>query len=75
MTTILRNDKGTSNWQSYHNAAFAAIGYGFQDESLIQQSIYGKSGYLFQVENSMMDDGIWLENSIGNFRNFIEFSY
>ena len=73
MTTISRNDKGTSNWQSYHNAAFAAVGYALNDNSLINKSINGNSGFIFQLQNSMQDDGIWYENSLG--KNFLSLQF
>ena len=70
--TIQRNNAGISNWQTWHNAALSNIGYCFNDTSLVNTSLYGKSGFLFQLENAMYDDGIWHENSFGKlvFGNF-----
>ena len=63
--TLQRNDVGTSNWQSWHNAAIGGVGFLFEDPTLWNATIYGKSGFLFQLENAMMDDGMWHEISLG----------
>ena len=65
IAAIQRNDAGISNWQAWHNAAIGGVGFLFEDSKLYNVSIYGKSGFLFQMQNSMMDDGIWYENSLG----------
>ena len=65
-TTIRRNDAGTSNFQAWHNAAVGGIGFLFEDADLIDFSIHDPdNGFLFQLQNSVMDDGMWYENSIG----------
>ena len=61
--TILRNDAGISNWQTWHNAAIAAIGFTIGDHPLIQKAIFGKSGMLFQFQNSILKDGFWFEGT------------
>ena len=61
--TILRHDAGISNWQTWHNAAVAAIGFTIGDQSLIQKAIFGKSGMLFQFKNSILKDGFWFEGT------------
>jgi hypothetical protein len=44
VTTIQRNDAGQSNWQAWHNAAIASVGFEFNDVSLYNATFYGKSG-------------------------------
>jgi len=60
---ILRNDMGISNWQSWHNAAIAAIGFTLGDEKMVDHAIKGKSGILFQMEKSILNDGFWYEGT------------
>lgn len=61
--TILRNDMGVSNWQSWHNAALTSIGYCIGDEKMVNDAIFGKSGFKFQMAKSVLDDGFWYEGS------------
>ncbi len=61
--TIQRNDMGVSNWQSWHNAALSSIGYCLGDERLVSDAIEGKSGFRFQMKNSVLKDGFWYEGS------------
>lgn len=61
--TIQRNDMGISNWQSWHNAALSSIGYCLGDERLVLDAIDGKSGFRFQMKNSVLKDGFWYEGS------------
>jgi len=61
--TIRRNDSGISNWQSWHNAGVAAVGFCLQDEELASHAIHGKSGLVFQLENSVLKDGFWYEGT------------
>jgi len=62
---IRRNDAGASNWQSWHNAAVAAVGFGLQDARLTADALYGPSGFDFQMRNSVTADGFWYEGSWG----------
>ena len=62
---IQRNDAGISNWQSWHNAAIAAVGFATSDPRLQSQAINGSSGFLFQMENSITLEGLWYEGSWG----------
>lgn len=61
--TIERNDTGISNWQSWHNAAIAAAGFTLGDDALIAQAIDGKSGFRFQMKNSVVGEGFWYEGA------------
>jgi hypothetical protein len=72
-TKVLRNtaaviakyDAGTSNWQSWHNAALLAIGLELNDRALIDLAINGQSGFHFQLLHSITPDGPWIEGSWG----------
>ena len=61
--TIARNDMGVSNWQSWHNAALYAIGRVLGDDRLTSRAIHGRSGFLFQMEHSVLPDGFWYEGA------------
>ncbi len=60
---IQRNDAGISNWQSWHNAAIGAVGFALRDSGLIEQAIDGKSGFRFQMRNSVIGEGFWYEGA------------
>lgn len=60
---IRRNDKGISNWQSWHNAALGAIGRSVGDAKLFRAAIDGKSGLRFQLRRSVRPDGWWHEGT------------
>ena len=61
--TIQRNDMGVSNWQSWHNGAFATIGYCLQDADLVAKAINGPHGFKWQLKHSILPDGFWYEGS------------
>ncbi len=61
--TIRRHDAGISNWQSWHNAGMAAVGFCLQDDDIASQAINGKSGLRFQFGNSVLSDGFWYEGT------------
>ncbi|MBX7245634.1 MAG: heparinase II/III family protein [Candidatus Sumerlaeaceae bacterium] len=63
--TIRRNDRGVSNWQSWHNAAMACIGRVIGDDTLFQRALTGRSGLDFQLEFSVLPDGFWYEGTPG----------
>ncbi|MFW6437965.1 MAG: heparinase II/III domain-containing protein, partial [Armatimonadota bacterium] len=60
---IRRNDAGISNWQSWHNAGLAAIGFCLRDSDLASLAIDGRHGLRFQLENSILPDGFWYEGT------------
>jgi hypothetical protein len=62
---IGRNDARESNWQSWHNAALAAVGFALQDQGLITQAIDGPSGFRFQMRRSVFGDGFWYQSAWG----------
>jgi len=63
--TIQRNDAGISNWQSWHNAGVAAVGFCLDDPELMAWAINGKSGLRFQLDKSVLPDGWWFEGAVG----------
>ncbi|MFB3881110.1 MAG: alginate lyase family protein [Armatimonadota bacterium] len=62
---VRRHDNGTGNWQAWHNAALLACGVCLRDPDLVCQAVNGKSGFQFQMANSVRDDGFWWEGSWG----------
>ncbi len=60
---IRRNDMSVSNWQSWHNAAIAAVGFAIEDPAMVAHSISGVSGLRFQLEKSILSDGFWYEGA------------
>ena len=63
VATIRRNDAGISNWQSWHNAGIAAVGFCLQDAEMASQAVNGKSGLRFQFSKSVLSDGFWYEGA------------
>jgi len=61
--TIMSNDMGVSNWQSWHNAAVGCVGYLCRDKGLVKWAVKGRSGFLFQMRRSVMSSGMWYEES------------
>lgn len=61
--TVQRHDAGISNWQSWHNAGIAAVGFCLQDDAIASAAINGKSGLRFQLKNSILSDGFWYEGT------------
>lgn len=65
MIAVLRNNAGTSNWQVLHNEAIGVIGYLLGIDEYVQKALHGVSGFEFHMQNSMLDDGLWYEGSLG----------
>jgi hypothetical protein len=63
VTVINRNNAGISNWQSWHNGAIGAVGFALDDADLITQAIDGRSGFRYQMKNSVLSDGAWYEGA------------
>ncbi|WP_321475006.1 heparinase II/III family protein [uncultured Paludibaculum sp.] len=60
---ILRgNDRGKSNWQSWHNCALLAIGLTVSDQALVDGAL---GSFKFQMKESITPDGPWFEGSWG----------
>ncbi len=62
--TIRRNRAGKSNWQSWHNGAIAVVAVALRDTSLLDAAINGDHGFLFQMDESVLDDGMWYEGAV-----------
>ncbi len=61
---ILRNNRGKSNWQSFHNTAMFWAGAILGNRDWMERSIDDpNNGFLFQMENSVLPDGMWYESS------------
>ena len=61
---IAKHKAGKSNWQTYHNSAFMLIGGILNDEQLVRQAIDDpENGHLYQMDVSVLDGGMWYENS------------
>ncbi len=63
--TLQGYDVGKSNWQTWHNAAIGAIGAALEDRTLMDFSVLGRSGFDYQMANSVLSDGFWYEGAIG----------
>ncbi len=66
LQNIARNRAGKSNWQTWHNAAFLWGGALLGDESWVRRAISEpENGFVFQMQTSVTEDGMWYENSWG----------
>ena len=66
LKTIAKNPYNKVNWQSWHNAGFLWAGAVLGDIEWVKRAILApKNGFLFQLENSLTDDGFWYETSWG----------
>ncbi len=61
--TIMRHNAGISNWQTWHNAGVGAVGFCLRDAQLAGWAIEGRSGFRFQMANSILSDGFWYEGA------------
>ncbi len=59
-----RAAKVTYNWQSWINAAIAAVGYTLGDRKLVTQALDGPAGFRFQMREYVVD-GLWIEGTWG----------
>lgn len=55
--------EGVSNSVAWYNAAFVSVGAAIHDTDLIDHGINGPFGFLYQMANSVLDDGTWYEGS------------
>jgi len=62
---IERHDAGKSNWQAWHNAAFATAGRAAGDPTLVARAINGRHGFFYHMAESVSPDGLWYEGSWG----------
>jgi hypothetical protein len=61
--TIRANDRGISNWQSWHNAAVGCVGFLLDDAALVDAAVNGEHGFVYQMRHSLLPDGLWYEAS------------
>lgn len=62
--TIRTNDRGISNWQTWHNAGVLSAGLVLGDREYADWAINGKHGFLYQMrEGSVVESGMWYEES------------
>ena len=65
-TTILRNPRGTNNWQAWHNGGIGALGFASENPILIAKAINDPAnGFNFQMDSSVSADGFWYEGAWG----------
>ena len=61
--TIQRYDMRISNWQTWHNAGVVCAGLLAGDRELVDWAINGKSGFMFQLDRSILSGGMWYEGA------------
>ncbi|MBP8130122.1 MAG: heparinase II/III family protein [Candidatus Hydrogenedentes bacterium] len=61
---VMGNTSGGSNWQTWHNAAVGCAGFVLRDDNYVEWAVNGPSGFVFQLNNSVLDSGAWFEESI-----------
>ncbi len=63
---IVRHQAGKSNWQTWHNAAMVWGGAVLGDSEWVRRGIDDPDhGFRFQLDTSIMPEGMWYENSWG----------
>lgn len=55
---------GRNNHQTWFNAAYAVVGLVTSEPSLIKEAIHGRYGLIYQINNSITEDGLWYEGTI-----------
>ncbi len=53
-----------NNHQTWFNAAYATVGLSIGDATLLNEAVHGGHGLLWQLENSVTEDGLWFEGTI-----------
>ncbi|NOY81844.1 MAG: hypothetical protein GXP31_12685 [Kiritimatiellaeota bacterium] len=56
---------GIHNIRCWHNACWAAAGYFVGDPELVEFARGGKYGFVAQMEQGVLEDGMWYERSMG----------
>lgn len=56
---------GLHNVQCWHNACLACAGYFLGDPDLVRRAREGALGFDVQVEQGILEDGMWYERSLG----------
>ncbi len=66
LENITKHKTGKSNWQTWHNAAMLWGGAVLGDVAYVRTAIEDPlNGFLFQMQASVSEDGMWFENSWG----------
>jgi len=66
LENIDKHKAGKSNWQTWHNAALLWGGAALRDDRWVRQAVADpKNGFLYQMQVSVSDEGMWYENSWG----------
>ena len=61
---IQGNRTGLSNWQTWHNAGIAAVGFALGDEKLVNEAYNDPhQGFFQQLADGAANDGFWWEGS------------
>ncbi|MDX9975532.1 MAG: alginate lyase family protein, partial [FCB group bacterium] len=61
---IQPNNRGISNWQSWHNAAVGCAGFLLGDGGMADWAINGEHGFVYQMEHAVKENGVWREESM-----------
>ena len=62
--SLQRLKRGRGNWQSFHNAGLFWIAAVIGDEELLRSTVLDpEHGFLFQMKESVTDEGMWYEGS------------
>lgn len=61
---IMANTSGGSNWQTWHNAAVGCAGFVLRDDNYVEWAVNGPSGFVFQLNHSVLESGAWFEESV-----------
>jgi len=56
---------GIHNIQCWHNACLACAGYFLGDPDMVRRAREGKLGFDAQVDQGILEDGMWYERSMG----------
>jgi len=66
LANIAKNRKGTSNWQTWHNAALLLGGAVIGDRERVEQALNDpEHGVAFQLDRCISAEGMWTEDSWG----------
>jgi len=62
---IMLNNEGRHNHQTWHNSGVGVVGFVLGDKELVWHALYkDDSGYFYQMEKSITEDGMWYEGSM-----------
>ncbi|MFO0980344.1 MAG: heparinase II/III family protein [Planctomycetota bacterium] len=64
IAVIAKNDLGIHNIQCWHDAALFLAGLEADDQRTAYAALHGASGLIAQLENGVLQDGLWYEQSL-----------